>query len=81
MVALFNEGRAANFEDAYQKAIWANEAVRQKLIEESVKQQLNSKVEAAKVAKDAGFSPKSKAQEEARELSLREELESKFKEI
>lgn len=81
MVALFNEGRATNFEDAYQKAIWANGAVRQKLIEESVKQQLNSKVEAAKVAKDAGFSPKSKAQEEVRELSLREELESKFKEI
>ena len=81
MVALFNEGRATNFEDAYQKAIWANEAVRQKLIEESVKQQLNSKVEAAKVAKDAGFSPKSKAQEEVRELSLREELEAQFKEI
>lgn len=81
MMALFNEERATNFEDAYQKAIWANEAVRQKLIEESVKQQLNSKVEAAKVAKDAGFSPKSKAQEEARELSLREELEEQFKEI
>ena len=81
MMALFNEERATNFEDAYQKAIWANEAVRQKLIEESVKQQLNSKVEAAKVAKDAGFSPKSKAQEEVRELSLREELENKFKEI
>jgi hypothetical protein len=81
MMALFNEERATNFEDAYQKAIWANEAVRQKLIEESVKQQLNSKVEAAKVAKDAGFSPKSKAQEEVRELSLREELEAQFKEI
>jgi hypothetical protein len=81
MMALFNEERATNFEDAYQKAIWANEAVRQKLIEESVKQQLNSKVEAAKVAKDAGFSPKSKAQEEVREKSLREELEEQFKEI
>lgn len=81
MSNLLAQGRATNFEDAYEKAIWANEAVRQKLIEESVKQQLNSKVEAAKVAKDAGFSPKSKAQEEVRELSLREELENKFKEI
>ena len=81
MSNLLAQGRATNFEDAYEKAIWANEAVRQKLIEESVKQQLNSKVEAAKVAKDAGFTPKSKAQEEVRELSLREELENKFKEI
>ena len=81
MSNLLAQGRAINFEDAYEKAIWANEAVRQKLIEESVKQQLNSKVEAAKVAKDAGFTPKSKAQEEVRELSLREELENKFKEI
>ena len=81
MSNLLAQGRARNFEEAYNAAIWTNEAVRQKLIEESVKQQLNSKVEAAKVAKDAGFSPKSKAQEEVRELSLREELENKFKEI
>lgn len=81
MSNLLAQGRARNFEEAYNTAIWANEAVRQKLIEESVKQQLNSKVEAAKVAKDAGFSPKSKAQEEVRELSLREELEAQFKEI
>ena len=81
MSNLLAQGRARNFEEAYNAAIWANEAVRQKLIEESVKQQLNSKVEAAKVAKDAGFSPKSKAQEEVRELSLREELEAQFKEI
>ena len=81
MSNLLAQGRARNFEEAYNAAIWANEAVRQKLIEESVKQQLNSKVEAAKVAKDAGFTPKSKAQEEVRELSLREELENKFKEI
>jgi hypothetical protein len=81
MSNLLAQGRARNFEEAYNAAIWTNEAVRQKLIEESVKQQLNSKVEAAKVAKDAGFSPKSKAQEEVREKSLREELEEQFKEI
>ena len=81
MQNILRQGGAKNFEEAYSKAIWANEAVRQKLIEESVKQQLNSKVEAAKVAKDAGFTPKSKAQEEVRELSLREELEAQFKEI
>ena len=81
MQNILRQGGAKNFEEAYSKAIWANEAVRQKLIEESVKQQLNSKVEAAKVAKDAGFTPKSKAQEEVRELSLREELEAQFKGI
>ena len=81
MQEILRQGGARNFEEAYTKAIWNNETVRQKLIEESVKKQLNSKVEAAKVAKDAGFTPKSKAQEEVRELSLREELENKFKEI
>ena len=81
MQEILRQGGARNFEEAYTKAIWNNEAVRQKLIEESVKKQLNSKVEAAKVAKDAGFNPKSKAQEEVRELSLREELEAQFKEI
>ena len=78
MQEILRQGGARNFEEAYTKAIWNNEAVRQKLIEESVKKQLNSKVEAAKVAKDAGFTPKSKAQEEVRELSLREELEAQF---
>ena len=78
MQEILRQGGARNFEEAYTKAIWNNEGVRQKLIEESVKKQLNSKVEAAKVAKDAGFTPKSKAQEEVRELSLREELEAQF---
>lgn len=81
MSAIIAQGGAKNFEEAYAKAIWTNEAVRAKLIEESIQKQLNSKVEAAKVAKDAGFSPKSKAQEEVRELSLREELEAQFKDI
>lgn len=81
MVALFNEGRAINLEDAYKKALNDNEAIRERLFEEEVQRRLNSKIEAAKVAKDAGFSPKSKAQEEARELSLREELVKKFEEI
>ena len=81
MSAIIAQGGAKNFEEAYAKAIWTNDAVRAKLIEESIQKQLNSKVEAAKVAKDAGFSPKSKAQEEVRELSLREELEAQFKDI
>jgi hypothetical protein len=81
MQEILRQEKAANFEDAYEQAIYANKVVRQKIIDEAVKSALNSKVEAAKVAKDAGFSPKSKAQEEVRELSLREELENKFKEI
>jgi hypothetical protein len=81
MLTIISQKRAENLEEAYTKAIWENETVRAKLIEESIQKQLNSKVEAAKVAKDAGFSPKSKAQEEVREKSLREELEEQFKEI
>jgi hypothetical protein len=81
MLEIIKQGGAKNLEEAYARAIWVNEAVRAKLIEESIQKQLNSKVEAAKVAKDAGFSPKSKAQEEVREKSLREELEEQFKEI
>jgi hypothetical protein len=81
MSNLLAQGRAINFEDAYKKALNENEAIRERLFEEEVQRRLNSKIEAAKVAKDAGFTPKSKAQEEVRELSLREELENKFKEI
>ena len=81
MQELLRQEKAANFEDAYEQAIYANKVVRQKIIDEAVKSALNSKVEAAKVAKDAGFNPKSKAQEEVRELSLREELEKRFEEI
>lgn len=81
MLEIIKQGGAKNLEEAYARAIWVNEGVRAKLIEESIQKQLNSKVEAAKVAKDAGFSPKSKAQEEVREKSLREELEEQFKEI
>ena len=81
MQELLRQEKAANFEDAYEQAIYANKVVRQKITDEAVKSALNSKVEAAKVAKDAGFNPKSKAQEEVRELSLREELEKRFEEI
>lgn len=81
MANILKSGAAKNLEEAYKHAIWANESVRAKLIEEQVKQQLNSKVEAAKVAKDAGFNPKSKVQGEVPEMSLREELESRFKDI
>ena len=81
MANIIKSGAAGNLEDAYKRAIWANDGVRAKLIEEQVKQQLNSKVEAARTAKEAGFNPKSKAQGETPELSLREELESRFKDI
>ena len=81
MAAILKAGGAKNLAEAYNRAIWTNEAVRQKLIEASVQEKLNSKVLEAGKAKEAGFNPKSKAQGEVRELSLREELESKFKDI
>lgn len=81
MAAILKAGGAKNLTEAYERAIWTNEAVRQKLIEASVQEKLNSKVLEAGKAKEAGFNPKSKAQGEVREMSLREELESKFKDI
>lgn len=81
MFNLLAQGRAINFEDAYKKALNDNETIRERLFEEEVQRRLNSKVEAARTAKEAGFNPKSKAQGESPELSLREELESRFKDI
>ena len=81
MAAILKAGGAKNLAEAYDRAIWTNEAVRQKLIEASVQEKLNSKVLEAGKAKEAGFNPKSKAQGEVKEMSLREELESKFKDI
>ena len=65
-------------EEAYDKATWINEGVREKMIAAQAKAELDSKVAAAGKAKEAGFSPKSKQTAPERELSLREELLSEY---
>lgn len=78
MVPLLQNGISTTLEDAYERAIWTNKAVREKIIAAQAKAELDSKVAAASKAKEAGFAPKSKQTAPDRELSLREELEAAF---
>lgn len=78
MVPLLQNGISPTLEDAYERAIWSNKAVREKIIAAQAKAELDSKVAAASKAKEAGFTPKSKQTAPDRELSLREELEAAF---
>jgi hypothetical protein len=78
MVSLIRSGLCDNLDDAYSRAIWSNETVRNKLLAEQTKIDLDNKMAETEKAKTAGFSPKSKATPTERELSLREELERNF---
>lgn len=78
MVSLIKSGLCDNLDDAYNRAIWTNETVRNKLIAEQSKLEMENKVAEAEKAKTAGFNPKSKTTPVERELSLREELERNF---
>jgi hypothetical protein len=81
MAQLIQTGVAKDLEDAYNKCIWSNEAVRNKLIAEQSKANLQNKLNEAERAKKAGFNPQSKTTAPERELSLREELERQFANI
>lgn len=78
MVPLLQNGISTTLEDAYERAIWTNKDVREKIIAAQAKADIDSKVAAASKAKEAGFAPKSKQTAPDRELSLREELEAAF---
>lgn len=78
MIRLIKNGISPTLDDAYERAVWSDKSVRDKMIAAQTNAELNSKVAAAKTAKEAAFSPKSKQTEPARELSLREELEAAF---
>lgn len=75
MLALLQAGMAKNFEDAYNQAIWRNEAVRNKMIDERAKTGLQKATEVAQKAKTAAFEPTSKGEVTPKKRSLREELE------
>lgn len=72
---LFNAGLATNFEDAYNRAIWSVESVRNKIIADKTKTELANKVTEANKSKTAAFEPTSKTDGTPKELSLREEIE------
>lgn len=80
MYNIIKSGMANNLEDAYKMAIWTNENVRNKLIDERSQSQIDSKIAEAGKAKNASFSPKSKAEPAERELTRREEIEKLFRE-
>jgi hypothetical protein len=75
MLALLQAGMAKNFEDAYNQAIWRNEAVRNKIIEEQTKVGLQKATATAQKAKTAAFEPTSKGDATPKKRTLREELE------
>ncbi len=79
MISALKGGNTSSLEEAYQKALWLNETVRDKMIEEKIKGVLSEKFGDVLKAKELSFSPHSKAEAEPRELSLREELEAQFK--
>lgn len=78
MVSLLTQGAAKDLEDAYEKAVWLNQDVREKVIAQRAQAELQAKAQEAQKAKNASFSPKGKAAPETAPLSLREELEKGF---
>ncbi len=81
MYDLLNKGVVSNIKDAYDTAIWFNDSVRNKLIAQRTQESLALKSKNAQKSKEAGFSPKGKAQASKKDLSLREELEMRFAEF
>ena len=82
MGVLMDKGICKTLEEAYNQSIWANEEVRKKLIEAQNKADLTAKTAAAAKAKEAGFTPTSKAEASATETDdLREQLEKAFDEL
>lgn len=81
MIKLIQGGVSQTLDDAYNKAIYLNEAVRNKIISEKSQADLNSKVVEAGKAKAAGFNPSSKTEPEEREKSLQELLEDAFNKV
>lgn len=79
MIDLLKSGGAQNLDEAYQKALWLNSKVRDKMIESKIETILSAKFADAKTAKEAAFSPQSKTEVEPREMTLREELEAQFR--
>lgn len=78
MVKLIQSGLANSFEDAYNKAIWQVEAVRNKIIAEKTNANIAQKSAVAQKAKTASFDPTSKTEPTPKTYDLREELERNY---
>lgn len=75
MRKLFTAGLANTFDDAYNRAIWAVDSVREKMIAERAKNDMAQKQATAQKAKTAAFEPTSKTEGTPKKRSLREEIE------
>jgi hypothetical protein len=78
MIKLLSAGLATNLDDAYSQAIWRVESVRNKILADKTKHDLEQKVVATNKAKSASFDPQSKTEGKTTPLSLRETLERNF---
>ena len=78
MHLLLARGLAENLEDAYDQAIWRVARVRDEVLQNLAKQQIDRRENEAKRAQAASFEPASKIEGSTRELSLREEIERNF---
>ncbi len=78
--SVFAAGAAKNFAEAYEKAVWLNPAVREKLIAEKAQADLKNKTAEAEKAKNAAFSPKGKqpGEKDFSDMSVREMLEAQM---
>lgn len=78
MLQLLQTGLANNFEDAYNKAIWQVESIRNKIIAEKANANIAQKQAVAQTAKNASFEPSSKTEPAPKTYDLREELERNY---
>ncbi len=65
IIALLNIGQSMNVKDAYQMAIWCDEKVREKLVQEKVSELIRKKAAEVRRAKKAAFSPSGTGSSEA----------------
>ena len=79
MINIVKSGLETDIEKAYERAIWANNDIRAKIIASQQQANINSKVAEAAKAKDAGFKPTSKSEAKV-EMSLEDEIRQGFKE-
>lgn len=78
MQTLFKAGIAKNYEDAYSRAVWQVEDVRNKLLSAKTQADIAEKALHAHKSKAASFNPSSKADGEVKSLSLREEIAQNY---
>ena len=76
MANLIKSGVCQTLEDAYERAVWGNKDIREKMISAQSKAELDNKVFEANKAKQASFTPKSKSTMPEKDMDVRSEIEA-----